>query len=177
MCLNSALDLWPPDHFAAEFFASQVGRSEMECSALGFSHVRWKPRNGQLAKMRSFYQSKRSDNKQYAVEVRWSVFFRRIFLFLRAVVNIPIQTLIITTMTVIAQDDHLTAGAWTACARDRTEQANPEKYNRHTQQIKNLATQLAVEELLKSICLVQFINTSSKIWFKIFPLTFFVKER
>ena len=66
-------------------------------------------------------------------------------------------------MTVIAQDDHLTAGAWAACARDRTEQANPEKYNRHTQQIKNLATQLAVKELLKSICLVQFINTSSKI--------------
>ena len=32
MCLNSALDLWPPDHFAAEFFASQFGRSEMECS-------------------------------------------------------------------------------------------------------------------------------------------------
>ena len=70
MCLNSALDLWPPDHFAAEFFAFQVGRSEMECSALGFSQVRLKPRNGQLAKMRSFYQSKRSDNKQYAVEVR-----------------------------------------------------------------------------------------------------------
>ena len=66
-------------------------------------------------------------------------------------------------MTVIAQDDHLTAGAWAACARDRTEQANLEKYNRHTQQIKNLTTQLAVEELLKSICFVQFINTSGKI--------------
>ena len=70
MCLNSALDLWPPDHFAAEFFAFQVGRSEMECSALGFSQIRLKPRNGQFAKMRSFYQSKRSDNEQYAVEVR-----------------------------------------------------------------------------------------------------------
>ena len=84
--------------FALEFFASQIGRSEMECSALGFSYVRWKPRNGQLAKMRSFHQSKRSDNKQYAVEVRWGIFFLRIwriFLFLRAVVNIPIQTLII----------------------------------------------------------------------------------
>ena len=81
--------------FALEFFASQIGRSEMECSALRFSEVRWKPRNGHLAKMRSFYQSKRSDNKQYAVEVKWGVFFRRIFLFLRAVVNIPIQTLII----------------------------------------------------------------------------------
>ena len=84
--------------FALEFFASQIGRSEMECSALRFSDVRWKPRKGQLAKMRSFHQSKRSDNKQYAVEVRWGIFLRiwRIFfLFLRAVVNIPIQTSII----------------------------------------------------------------------------------
>ena len=62
------------------------------------SYVRWKPRNGQLAKMRSFHQSKRSDNKQYVVEVRWGIFFENLtnfFLFLRAVVNIPIQTLII----------------------------------------------------------------------------------
>ena len=46
--------------------------------------------------------------------------------------------------------------------RDSTEQTNPEKYNRHTQQIMNLATQLAVKELLKSKCLVQFTNTSVK---------------
>ena len=32
-CLDSALDLWPPGHFALEFFAPQIGRSEMECSA------------------------------------------------------------------------------------------------------------------------------------------------
>ena len=38
-----------------------------------------------------------------------------------------------------------------------TGQTNPEKYNRHTQQIMNLATQLAVKELLKSKCLVQLI--------------------
>ena len=68
--LDSALDLWPPGHFVLEFFASQIGRLEMESSALGFTYVRSKPRNGQLAKMRSFHQSKRSDNKQYAVEVR-----------------------------------------------------------------------------------------------------------
>ena len=37
VCLDSALDLWLPGHFALEFFASQIGRSEMECSALGFS--------------------------------------------------------------------------------------------------------------------------------------------
>ena len=42
-------------------------RSEMECSALGFSWVRRKPSNGQLAKMGSFHQSKRLDNK-------WSIF-------------------------------------------------------------------------------------------------------
>ena len=101
--------------------------------------------------MRSFYQSKRSDNKQYAAFIPKSG---------RKYSHTNSYN---SAMTVIAQDDHLTAGAWAACARDRTEQANPEKYNRHTQQIKNLATQLAVEELLKSICLVQFINTSSKI--------------
>ena len=75
MCLDSSLDLWPPGHFPLEFFASQIERSEMECSALGFSYVRWKPRNEQLAQMGSFHQSKRSDNKQYAVEVRWGIFF------------------------------------------------------------------------------------------------------
>ena len=61
------------------------------------SYERWKPRNGQLAKMRSFHQSKWSDNKQCAAEVRWDIFIENLtyFLFLRAVVNIPIQTLII----------------------------------------------------------------------------------
>ena len=63
MYLDSALDFWPPSHFALGFFASRIGRSEMECSALGFSYVRGKPRNGQLAKMGSFHRSKRSDNK------------------------------------------------------------------------------------------------------------------
>ena len=76
MCLDSALDLWPPGHFAREFFAgifrgnfsreffaSRIGRSEMECSEVGFSYVRGKPRNGQLAKRGSFHQSKVSGNK------------------------------------------------------------------------------------------------------------------
>ena len=40
VCLDSALDLWLPDHFALEFFASRIGRSEMERSALGLSYVR-----------------------------------------------------------------------------------------------------------------------------------------
>ena len=63
MCSDSALDLWPPGHFALGFFASRIGRSEMECSALGFSYELGKPRNGQLAKMGSFHQRKRPDNK------------------------------------------------------------------------------------------------------------------
>ena len=63
MCLDSALDLWPPGHFALEFFASRIGRSEMECSDVGFSYARGKPRNGQLAKRGSFHQSKGSGNK------------------------------------------------------------------------------------------------------------------
>ena len=40
MCLDSALDLWAPVHFELGFFASRNRRSEMECSALGFSYVR-----------------------------------------------------------------------------------------------------------------------------------------
>ena len=80
--LDSALDLWSPGHFELGFFASRIRRSEMECSALGFSYVRWKPRNEQLAKMGSFHQSKRSDNKWYTVEVRWGFFFLRIWLIL-----------------------------------------------------------------------------------------------
>ena len=36
MCLDSALDLRPPGHFALGFYASRIGRSEMESSALDF---------------------------------------------------------------------------------------------------------------------------------------------
>ena len=39
VCLDSALDLWPPGHFELGFFASRIRRSEMECSALSFSYV------------------------------------------------------------------------------------------------------------------------------------------
>ena len=63
ICLDSALDLWPPGHFELVFFASWIGRSEMECAALGFSNVRNKPRNGHLAKMGSFQHNKWSDSK------------------------------------------------------------------------------------------------------------------
>ena len=39
----SALNFWPPGYFALGFFATRIGRSEMECSALGFSYVRRRP--------------------------------------------------------------------------------------------------------------------------------------
>ena len=117
MCLDSALDLWPPGHFALGFFASRIGRSEMECSALGFSYELGKPRNGQLAKMGSFHQSKRPDNKWYAVEVRWGIFIENLSYFLipSSVRKNSHSNSYSSAMTVNAQDDHLTAGAWAAC--------------------------------------------------------------
>ena len=53
--------------------SAKTWRSETECSALGFSYACRKPRNGQLAKMGSFHQSKQTDNKWYAAEVRWGI--------------------------------------------------------------------------------------------------------
>ena len=38
MCLDSALDLWPPGHFELGCFASRIGRSQIECAALGFPY-------------------------------------------------------------------------------------------------------------------------------------------
>ena len=37
MCLDSALDLWPPGHFELGFFAPRIGRYEMEYVAFSFS--------------------------------------------------------------------------------------------------------------------------------------------
>ena len=36
MCLDSALDLWPPGHFALGFFASRMGRSEWSAQPWAF---------------------------------------------------------------------------------------------------------------------------------------------
>ena len=85
---------------------------------LGFSYVRWEPRNGQLAKMGSFHQSKRSEySKLCTVEVRWVIFMENL-----TYCFIPLSgrkyshtNSYNSAMTVIVQDDHLTAGAWTAC--------------------------------------------------------------
>ena len=35
MCFDSALDLWPPGHFKLGFFASRIGRSDMEVCDIG----------------------------------------------------------------------------------------------------------------------------------------------
>ena len=62
------------------------------------SKKKWLPNNIDFfAKMGSFHQSKQSDNKRYTVEVKRGIFIENLtyFLFLKAVVNIPIQTLII----------------------------------------------------------------------------------
>ena len=48
------------------------------CPFRGFSYVRITPRNGQLTKMVSFHQSKRSDNKWYTVEVSWGIFIENL---------------------------------------------------------------------------------------------------
>ena len=69
--------------------------------------------------MRSFRQSKRSDNKQYTVEVRRSIFFfenSTYFLIPNSGRKYSHTNSYNSAMTVIAQNDHLTAGAWAACA-------------------------------------------------------------
>ena len=71
--------------------------------------------------MGSFHQSKRSDNKRYTVEVRGGIFIENLTYFF-----IPLNgrkyshtNPYNSAMTVIAQDDHLTAGAWATCGASR----------------------------------------------------------
>ena len=59
--------------------------------------------------MGSFQRNKWSDSKRCSVKVRRGIFIENLtafFLLLRAIVNIPIQSLIIS-QTLISQDDHL----------------------------------------------------------------------
>ena len=49
--------------------------------------------------------------------------FDCILLFLRAIVNIPLQNSYNYAMTLISQDNHLPAGAWAACAVNRKNQS------------------------------------------------------
>ena len=39
MRLDSVMDFWPPGHFELGYFASWIGHSEMECTALVFYYV------------------------------------------------------------------------------------------------------------------------------------------
>ena len=41
MCLDSVMGLWPPGHFELGFFASRLGRPEMECAAFGLLLYTW----------------------------------------------------------------------------------------------------------------------------------------
>ena len=68
MCLDSALDLWPPGYFELGFFASRIGCSEMEYATL-FSLRSRKPRKRSLAIMASLQQNKHSENKRCTLEV------------------------------------------------------------------------------------------------------------
>ena len=65
-----------------------------------------------------FQQSKRSDNKQHIVKTGWGIFIENL-----TVLFIPksgrkyfYTNSYNFVMTVISLDDHLTAGAWAACA-------------------------------------------------------------
>ena len=67
--------------------------------------------------MGSVHQIKRSDNKWYTLEVRWNIFIENLTYFFipwsgRKYSHTNSYN---SAMTVIAQDDHLTAGAWAAC--------------------------------------------------------------
>ena len=68
--------------------------------------------------MASFQQSKRSDNKRYTVEVRWGIFIENLTVFLlpKSDRKYSHTNSYIFTMTAITQEDHLTVGAWAACA-------------------------------------------------------------
>ena len=75
--------------------------------------------------MRPFHQSKRPDNKRYAVEVRRGIFFENLTYYFisqggRKYAHTNSYN---SAMTVIAQDDHLTAAAWAAC--DRMSETEP----------------------------------------------------
>ena len=67
--------------------------------------------------MRPFHQSKRSDNKRYAEEVRWGICFENLtnYFIPKGGRKYSHTNSYNSAMTVIAQDDHLTAGAWAAC--------------------------------------------------------------
>ena len=75
--------------------------------------------------MGSFYDSKQSDNKWYAAQVRWGIFIESLTYFLLRLSSrkYTYPNSYNSAMTSIAQDDHLTAGAWAACGRSHTKQA------------------------------------------------------
>ena len=67
--------------------------------------------------MGSFQHSKWSDNKRCTVEVKWGIFIENwLYFFIHKSVRKHSHTNSYNfAMTLISQDDHLTAGTWVAC--------------------------------------------------------------
>ena len=101
------------------------------------SYVCWKPRNGQLAKMGSFHQSKRSDNKWYAVKVRWGIFIENLTYYFipKSGRKYSHTNSYNSAMTIIVQDDHLTAGAWATCGKNKLKRQKSPEITAYTQDV------------------------------------------
>ena len=69
--------------------------------------------------MGSFQHSKRSDSKRCTVEVRWDIFIENLTVFFipKSGRKYSHTNSYNFAMTLISQDDHLTAGAWAACGQ------------------------------------------------------------
>ena len=67
--------------------------------------------------MGSFHESKRSDNKWYAVQVRLGIFYWEFNVVFNSLSGrkYSYPNSYNAATTVIAQDDHLTVGAWATC--------------------------------------------------------------
>ena len=142
----------------------------LHCVPSPFSYERWKPRNGQLAKMRPFHQSKRSDKKRYAVEVRWVFFFFENLTYY----FIPLggrkyshTNSYNSAMTFIAQDDHLTVGAWAACGLTGSTIITIASAFAISEERSKLQWGCPMTSQCKSSCLVIQLILSSKVsfWF------------
>ena len=84
--------------------------------------------------MRSFHQSKRSDNKWYAVEITWSIFIKNLTYCLLRVIPYNGRKYSHTNSynsatTISAQSDHLTAEAWAACGGPCRKHARTKEYS------------------------------------------------
>ena len=71
MCLDSALDLWPPDHLELGFFASQIGHSELEvCSLVSLLGVGNLRSDNSLKLLQISRKSKQTTNNTLGSKIR-----------------------------------------------------------------------------------------------------------